>query len=127
MFASIDQRTLLVVLKKHITDEKVHDLVVIIMRSFERGLPLGNLTSQLFINVYLHELDWFCKHELNVKNYLRYADDIVIVASSKYEIEVTYKRISDFLLSELSLVTHKKSVTAVSQGVDVLGVVFFPK
>ncbi|OHA83790.1 MAG: hypothetical protein A2937_01825 [Candidatus Yonathbacteria bacterium RIFCSPLOWO2_01_FULL_47_33b] len=126
-FASIDQTTLLEILKKHIADDEVYDIVAIIIGSFKCGLPLGNLTSQLFINVYLHELDWFCKHTIRAKYYLRYADDVVIVSDDEDELDVAYRIIADFLLSKLYLTTHKKSVATIYQGVDVLGVIFFPR
>lgn len=126
-FASIDQRTLLRLLKRNIADDKLFDLIESIVESFECGLPLGNLTSQLFINVYLHELDLFCKHKLRIKNYLRYADDIVVVSNDKDELEVLYERTVLFLADELSLTAHKKSITTIYNGVDVLGVVFFPQ
>lgn len=126
-FASIDQKTLLALLKGNITGDKLYGLVRNIVESFELGLPLGNLTSQLFINVYLHELDLFCKHELRVKYYLRYADDVVVVSDDKSELEVIYERIANFLSCRLFLTTHKKSITTISQGVDVLAVVFFSR
>lgn len=126
-FASIDQGALLSLLKRNIADEKLFELIQIIVESFERGLPLGNLTSQLFINVYLHELDLFCKHELHAKHYLRYADDVVIMATDKYELGVVYENISLFLKEELSLTTHKRIITTAYHGIDVLGVIFFPR
>jgi len=126
-FASIDQKTLLVLLERNIVDDRLYLLAKNIIESFESGLPLGNLTSQLFINAYLHELDLFCKHELHIKYYLRYADDVILVSDDKLELEVVYKRIANFLLSKLYLMTHKKSVATIYQGVDVLGVVFFPQ
>lgn len=126
-FASIDQGALLSLLKRNIADEKLFELVKIIVESFERGLPLGNLTSQLFINVYLHELDLFCKHKLRTKHYLRYADDVVIVSDDRYELEFVYEDISVFLKEKLFLLTHKKIITTVYRGIDVLGVVFFPR
>lgn len=126
-FASINQGTLLLLLKRNITDDRVYHIVKIIIESFGCGLPLGNLTSQLFINVYLHEIDLFCKQKLRIKNYLRYADDIVIVSDDRYELEVAYENISVFLKEGLSLATHKKIVTTVYRGIDVLGVIFFPQ
>lgn len=126
-FASIDQGTLLSLLKRNIADEKLFELVKIIVESFAQGLPLGNLTSQLFINVYLHELDLFCKHKLRTKHYLRYADDIIIVSGDRYELEFVYEDISVFLKEKLLLLTHKKIITTVYRGIDVLGVVFFPR
>ncbi|KKU81471.1 MAG: RNA-directed DNA polymerase [Parcubacteria group bacterium GW2011_GWA1_47_8] len=126
-FASIDQKVLLCLLRRNIADDKLFDIAKNIVESFGCGLPLGNFTSQLFINVYLHELDLFCKQELHIKYYLRYADDVVVVSNDEYELEVIHKRIADFLLRKLFLITHKKSITTISHGVDVLGVIFFPR
>lgn len=52
-----------------------------------RGIPLGNVTSQLFANIYLHELDWFMKQTLEVHWYIRYCDDFVIVSHDKTYLE----------------------------------------
>ncbi len=75
--------------------------------------------------MYLHELDLFCKHTLNVKHYLRYADDIVVVSGNEQGLEIVYEKIRAFLEGTLSLLVHKKSITTIYHGVDVLGVIFF--
>lgn len=126
-FASVSQEILLLLIKRNIVDEKLFNLIKIIVKSFERGLPLGNLTSQLFVNIYLHELDLFCKQKLRIKNYLRYADDIVIVSEDEHELEMFYEKMVFFLANALFLVAHKKSITTIYCGIDVLGVVFFPR
>ena len=126
-FASIDQKTLLALLKRNIADDNLYNLIKNIVESFECGLPLGNLTSQLFINTYLHELDLFCKQKLHIKHYLRYADDVVVVSDHKDGLEIAYGRVFDFVFNQLSLVVHKKSIIPVSRGIDVLGMIFFPR
>jgi retron-type reverse transcriptase len=126
-FESIDRDVLKMILSWHIADTSLRDLVFHIVDSFERGLPLGNLTSQLFINVYLHELDIFAKKYCFCRYYLRYADDIIIVSESKKELEGVYCNIREFLGQGLKLIAHKKVVRSIYSGVDVLGIVFFPK
>lgn len=86
-FASIDHKILLDILQKHIRDEDVLWLLGQVINSFQiqpnKGLPLGNLTSQLLVNVYMNEFDQFMKHELKAKYYIRYADDFVVLSRDK--------------------------------------------
>jgi len=74
-FDSINQDILINLIKRKIEDKNAVWLIEKIVRSFPKGLPLGNITSQLFANVYLNELDQFVKHKLKVKYYIRYCDD----------------------------------------------------
>ena len=60
-------------------------------------MPLGNLTSQFFANIYLNELDYFVKHELKAKYYIRYVDDFVILHESKEQLQVWKEKINAFL------------------------------
>jgi retron-type reverse transcriptase len=126
-FDSVDTFVLKSIITKHIEDEKLLKLVYSVIDSFQRGLPLGNLTSQLFINVYLHELDRYAKHILHCKQYLRYADDVVIISCNKEFLEKIYSSTEFFLKNELHLVTHKKIICSIYSGIDVLGLVFFAK
>lgn len=126
-FESIDAALLKRTLAKHIEDEKLVTLVYAVIDSFPKGLPLGNLTSQLFINAYLHELDWYVKHTLRCKHYLRYADDVIIASRDKESLEKLYQNIDFFVTQELHLTLHKQVIRSVYSGVDVLGVVFFAK
>ena len=93
------------------------------------GLPLGNVTSQLFANVYLHELDNFVKQTLRQKHYLRYCDDFVIVASQREELEALIQPIDTFLQERLRLTLHPKKIILreLRQGIDYLGYVLFLK
>ena len=70
-------------------------------------MPLGNLTSQFFANVYLNELDQFVKHKLKAKYYIRYVDDFVILEFDKKKLEVYKEKIDGFLKSKLKLQLHK--------------------
>jgi hypothetical protein len=92
------------------------------------GLPIGNLTSQLFANIYLGEFDHFVKHKLKVKNYIRYTDDFVIVGEDKNYLEHLIEPISKFLKENLNLSLHpqKLSIRKYRQGIDFLGYVVFP-
>jgi hypothetical protein len=116
---------------------KVHDtdtlwLIDIVFASFEKekgkGLPLGNVTSQLFANIYLNELDQFTKHQLKARHYFRYCDDFVIVHPDKGFLEDVMKRIGNFLFEVLLLDLHpnKVEIRKISQGIDFLGHIIFP-
>ena len=127
-FASIDQNILVNILQKHISDEDVVNLLKEIIFSFKpNGLPLGNLTSQLFANVYLNELDQFVKHKLKIKYYIRYADDFVILSKDKKYLENLVSVIEDFLQKELKLTLYpnKIFIKTLSSGIDFLGWVNF--
>jgi retron-type reverse transcriptase len=126
-FASIDQNVLKKLLASHIYDSRLLRLCEIIIDSFPSGLPLGNLTSQLFINIYLHELDHFVKHFLNASYYSRYADDVVIVGTDPEGLASIFAEINHFLQESLRLTAHKISIRSLYGGVDVLGEVFFEK
>ena len=86
-------------------------------------MPLGNLTSQFFANIYLNELDYFAKHELKAKVYIRYVDDFVILHNSKSQLENWKKEIIDFLSLGLKLELHpdKSKIIPLSKGIDFVG------
>ena len=132
-FENIDHKILLNILKKYINDSDVIWLLERIIFSFSkepsRGLPLGNLTSQLFVNIYMNEFDQFVKHGFRIKYYIRYADDFVILSQDKAWLEETLPKIGDFLTERLKLELHpdKVSIKTISSGVDFMGWVHFPK
>ena len=86
-------------------------------------MPLGNLTSQFFANIYLNELDYFVKHKLKAKYYIRYVDDFIILHHSKEQLKEWKKKIEEFLNAELRLELHpqKSKITSLSQGIDFVG------
>lgn len=87
------------------------------------GMAIGNLTSQLFANIYLNELDQFCKHTLRLHYYIRYMDDIIILAPDKAQLHTTKERISTFLKEALSLdLNDKTAIRPVSMGIEFVGV-----
>ena len=63
-----------------------------------KGMPLGNLTSQFFANIYLNDLDYFVKHKLKAKYYIRYVDDFVILHTSKETLEIYKDKINKYLI-----------------------------
>ena len=100
-----------------------------IAENFDIGLPLGNLTSQLLVNIYMNEFDQFVKHKLKVKYYIRYADDFVVLSEDKKYLEDIQVRMKDFLKNDLKLYMHpdKVFIKTISSGVDFLGWVQFSK
>ena len=86
-------------------------------------MPLGNLTSQFFANLYLNELDYFVKHKLKVKDYIRYVDDFVILHESREQLEIWKEQIDIFLKGALKIELHpdKSRIIALSRGVDFVG------
>ena len=132
-FASIDQAILLKILEKNITDPATLELLIKVISSFNSGvigvgLPLGNLTSQLLVNIYMNEFDQFVKHKLNMKYYIRYADDFVILNQNRNQLLKTFQLTERFLEARLKLKFHPKkvSITTFVSGVDFLGWVHFP-
>lgn len=92
------------------------------------GLPIGNLTSQFFANVYLNELDQFIKHSLKVNYYGRYVDDMILFHEDPYILNFWYKEIDDFLKSKLELHLHpnKKHINLADKGIDFTGFIIKP-
>lgn len=127
-FDSIDHDILLDLMRRTIKDADVLWLMKVIIKSFNQGLPLGNITSQLFANIYLNELDQFMKQELNVKYYIRYCDDFIVLHEDQRYLESLIPQIGDFLKIRLKMSLHPNKVVIrkYRQGIDFLGYVSFP-
>jgi RNA-directed DNA polymerase len=140
-FMSIDHKVLFGLCCKHISDERVllliskiisssNDYVFVDENGVERnkGIPIGNLTSQLFANLYLNLLDQFVKHKLRVKFYLRYMDDFLFLSDSKFFLNWVKREVVCFLEKNLFLVLNPKKANLflVKKGVSFLGYVIFP-
>lgn len=133
-FANIDHSILEDILRLRIKDEEVIRLLGEVVGSFHTkdvpgvGLPLGNLTSQLLVNIYMNEFDHFVKRELKVIYYIRYADDFVILHENKEYLEKLLLKIATYLSTRLRLSLHpdKVSIQTIASGVDFLGWVHFP-
>ncbi|MFA5942242.1 MAG: reverse transcriptase/maturase family protein [Candidatus Paceibacterota bacterium] len=131
-FASIDQQILLEILRRHIPDERIIALLQNIIESFHstglgKGLPLGNLTSQLLVNIYMNEFDQFVKHKLKARHYIRYSDDFVILSRDRSYLCNVLQPIGAFLRDRLKLDLHpdKVFIKTFASGVDFLGWVHF--
>jgi len=132
-FENIDQKTLLKILKIRIKDESVLDLISIVLQNHKtsrtgKGMPLGNLTSQFFANIYLAELDNFVKHELHAKYYVRYVDDFVILSQDRSQLQAWQEKIDLFLKNELQLTLHpdKTKIIRISDGIPLVGFKVYP-
>lgn len=122
-YPTIDQQILYNEICKKIKDKKLLLVIKDIVFSFPNGknCPIGNLTSQLFGNIYLNKLDQYLKHTLKVKNYCRYCDDCVILSNNKEELFVIQKKIKEFVNKELLQDLSYSEVFPVKQGIDFLG------
>lgn len=132
-FASIDQKILLDILEFQIADKDMVWLLREVISSFEsaekgKGLPLGNLTSQLLVNVYMNWFDQYMKHRLKTQYYIRYADDFIIMDTDRKVLEDILRHIQIFLKDNLLLDLHpdKVFIKTLASGVDFLGWVHFP-
>lgn len=131
-FDSVDHVILLELLQKKIRDEKTNQLLRAVITSFSvtphKGIPIGNLTSQLFSNIYLNRFDHFVKRELRVKEYIRYADDFVIISSDQNYLENLIPVLQAWLAKHLKLELHSKKVSIQKwhRGIDFLGYVHWP-
>lgn len=131
-FASVDHRILLDIIADKIKDKKILFLLADIIKSFKgaqrKGMPLGNLTSQLFSNIYLNRLDQYIKRENGIKHYIRYADDFVVMHHNRKFLENLKSKINDFLRNNLQLEIHpqKTAIFKWHKGVDFLGYISFP-
>ncbi len=130
-FATIDHKILLNIIRRDSIDEKTMMICGEIIKSFSyysgKGLPLGNLTSQLFSNIYMNELDKCIKHILKIKYYIRYADDFIILDNDYKKLEYIVNEIQSFLLKDLRLELHPQKIfiKTIYSGVDFLGWVHF--
>lgn len=91
-------------------------------------MPIGNLTSQIFANIYLNELDRFVKHQLKPKAYMRYGDDFILVETDSEKLKSFRVQTTDFLNNELKLQVNPKSdkIVKARQGLKLLGVKLWP-
>lgn len=127
-FASINHDILRQIIRQTIHDPKLLEVLDRIIAGYSPGIPIGNLTSQLFANVYLDQLDHFIKEDLRIKYYLRYMDDFVILGENKAELTKILATIRTFLTDTLKLTLHpcKVRLFPTRLGVDFVGYVAFP-
>jgi len=126
-FYSIDHGMLRKLITKKIRCRETMNLLDIIINSTDDpGIPVGNLTSQLFANIYLNELDHYAKDELKIKHYVRYMDDVIILENDKNKLWNYLKQLTE-KITALKLVLNKKTVVFdTAAGIDFLGYRQFP-
>lgn len=145
-FPSMDHEILLRQLRRVVADRRVLDLVEVILVSHcdavaqvwppdgdlfslrlrKRGLPIGNLTSQFFANIYLNELDHFVKHGLRVKGYVRYVDDFVLFSDDRTVLKRQGCQMREKLAGlRLEIHPDKYRLLPTALGVDFVGFVLF--
>jgi retron-type reverse transcriptase len=101
---------------------KEPDEVEVSDRLGNKGMPIGNLTSQMFANIYLNEVDQYAKHELGLHYYIRYMDDIIILHHDKKHLAEVKELLRTFLADELRLdLNNKTAIRPCSMGVDFVG------
>ncbi len=129
-FQEVNHEVLMKIIRGKIKDEKVTNLIRLILNNHnvgggecQKGMPLGNLTSQFFANVYLNKLDYFVKHTLKAQFYIRYVDDFVILHSSKEQLQRWKEQIDKFLREKLKIELHpqKSRIISLSMGIDFVG------
>ncbi len=133
-FDSVDHDILVSILEKTIQDKQLIDLIQLILANHKtknagKGMPLGNLTSQFFANVYLNELDQFVKHKLKATYYIRYVDDFVILHTDPKVLQKYKEQINNFLKFNLGIMFHpqKSRIISLRNGVCFLGFRIFEK
>lgn len=148
-FPSVNKGILLKLIEKRIKNPDIIWLIEEILNSFQtsgqfdhlfkpnspfrkyknKGIPIGNLTSQLFVNIYLDPLDKFIKHQIKAKYYLRYVDDFIILHPSKKFLHQILEKIEKWLNSNLYMELHpkKRTIFSIDKGIDFLGFVVFER
>ena len=127
-YPSIPHENLLKVIGRKIKDERVMRLFEDIIGSIGDGknVPIGNYTSQWFGNLYLNEVDQLVKHQLHIRDYIRYCDDFLIFGNDKEELKRLADTVEAFVSDKLLLTLSKKALYPTSHGVDFLGYRHFP-
>lgn len=120
-FANVDRSTLHAEIRRKISCRATLRLIEIITPAEGQGLPIGNLTSQLWANLYGHMLDRFLVHELGIRHATRYMDDTVIFSNDREELRLHKTKIDDFVANTMRLSFSKWSIQSISRGVNFLG------
>lgn len=126
-FYSINRDILKTIYRKKIPESeqdflRILDMIVDSSPEGERGLPLGNVTSQDFANIYLNEVDQFCKRYLGLKWYVRYMDDICIIVKDRETARNVLAKIRTYVKDHLDLELNEKThIYPLAQGINTLG------
>ena len=123
-FDNIDKKILLEIISRKIKDEKLLWLIqeILYAQPREKGLEIGNYTSQMFANIYLNEIDQYIKHKLKIKYYCRYLDDSIVIVKTKEEAKQALIEIKKYLKDNLKLELNSKTqIFKSTQGVNFCG------
>ncbi len=123
-FDNINKNILLNILKRKIIDEDLLWLIeqILFAQKKEKGIEIGNYTSQTFANIYLNEVDQYIKHKLKIKYYCRYLDDSILMVKTKQEAKEVLEKIKQFLKENLELELNKKTqIFKSKQGINFCG------
>lgn len=123
-FSNIDKEVLVKILKRKIKDADIIWILekIIYSQDTKKGIPIGNLTSQMFANIYYNEADQYIKNKLKVKYYYRYMDDSIILMHTKEEIKEVKQKLENYIKNELKLEFNKKTnIFKNKQGVNFCG------
>ena len=123
-FQNVDRKILFTILQRKIKDKKLLNLLnkIIYSTKGNKGLPIGNYTSQMLANIYLNEIDQYAKHVLKCKYYFRYMDDTIILFKTKKEAIDVLQKITIFLKENLKLeLNNKTQIFKSKQGVNFCG------
>ena len=123
-FDNINKNILLKILEEKIKDKDLMWLLkqILFAQPREKSIEIGNYTSQMFANIYLHQADTYIKHELKVKYYCRYMDDAIIFTKTKQEAKEILEKLKEYLKTKLELEFNKKTqIFKSKQGVNFCG------
>lgn len=143
----VDHEVLINILRRKIKDEEMLQLLTTII-TYEgtlfglklngdinnpedkitgKGIPIGNLTSQMFANLYLNELDQYCKRTLGIHYYVRYMDDIIILSDDKAKLHEYKNLIQTYLEEKLKLnLNNKTALRPITLGIEFVGYRLWP-
>lgn len=127
-FDNVDQNVLMQILERKIRDRGTLSLLNEVIKSTDKGIPIGNLTSQIFANIYLNEMDRYIKNELEIKHYLRYGDDFIILSPDLDQLRGFRTSVMAYLSDslKLSINTQADIITKAKEGIHFLGVEIYP-
>jgi len=121
-FYSFDRAVLRQIIEKKIKDEKLVNLMMMFAEfDSDKGVPIGNLLSQLYGLMYLNPLDHFIKRELKIKNYVRYVDDFVLIGLKLDEARRLKTEVEDYIRKSLMMELSKYKIMRISNGIDFAG------
>ncbi len=123
-FDNINKKILLKIIERKIKDKNILWLIkeILYAQKREKGLEIGNYTSQIFANIYLNEIDQYIKHKLKIKYYFRYMDDSTLFLQTKRDAIEALKKIKEYLKENLGLELNKKTqIFKDKQGVNFCG------